>query len=370
MPTDNELLAASLKGSAVSTDNENDLAASSLINETKPLETIKEVAIAEVTETKKVEDKPKEVIAETKTETTSTAKSFEELLEEKTGGKYKKWDDVEPLLAPKESEFADDEMRTLNALKKQGVKFDKEFWDIQGKDFASMKNPDEILLESMRRSKDYKGWTDKQLLLELDDKYRKKDWSEEGEEPNEIEELMTARKLRDSENAREELMKLKDSLTIVKQPDLKAIEAQKEAVEQNRKAWKAIVEEVSGKTSKLSVKIDEKTNESFDFDVSDSDRKEAKEIMEQLGEDPLALFHQFKNAEGKYDNQAVYDAIVRFIKADDRVKVAYQTARSKGAESEVRGLKNTNFKTDGHQAEEKKRGLAEALAEKQGYKLS
>jgi hypothetical protein len=360
MASESELLAASLKGSEVSTDNDFSLEASSLINEIKPTETIKEVP-----------DKPAQntdAPPSKKEDAAPVVKSWEEEFAERTGGKYKSWDEVEPLLAPKESEFADDEMRALNALKKQGVKFDKEFWEIQGKDFAGMKSPDEILLESMRRNKDYKGWTEKQLQLELDDKYRKREWSEEGEEPNEIEELMTARKLRDSENAREELIKLKDSLTIVKQPDPKAAEASQKAIETQRKEWKAIVESVSGKTSKLAVVVDDKTKESFDFDVSDSDRKEATEIMEQLGEDPLALFRQFKNAEGQYDNQAVYDAIVRFIKADDRVKVAYQTAKSKGAESEVKGLKNTNFKTDGHQTEEKKRGLAEALAEKLGYK--
>jgi len=348
-----EQLSAALQGTAVSTDDEGMIEASSLINEV-------------------VEPKAETPVAETPTETPvaetivaddiKPTKTWEQEFEERNGGKYKSWDEVDKLInAPKEDPFADDEIKTLNELKKQGVKFDNDFWELQTKDFANMKDPDKILLESMKRNKDYEGWSDKQLLLELDEKYRRKEWSDEGEEPNEIEELMSARLLRDSKKAKEDLINLKESMTVLKPQDPKIFEEQQKQLERQKEEWNKTVEDIAGSTLKLTTIVDDKTKESLEYEVTDTNRKAATEIMKQLGSDPLALFSQFKSADGKYDNKSIYDAVLRFITSNDAVKIAYQNAKAKGAEAEVKGLKNVDFKTDGTSTPTKKGGLAEAL---------
>ena len=125
--------------------------------------------------------------------------------------------------------------------------------------------------------------------------------------------------------------------------------------------WNKTVEDIAGSTLKLTTIVDDKTKESLEYEVTDTNRKAATEIMKQLGSDPLALFSQFKSADGKYDNKSIYDAVLRFITSNDAVKIAYQNAKAKGAEAEVKGLKNVDFKTDGTSTPTKKGGLAEAL---------
>jgi hypothetical protein len=364
----NEMLsnALSKQGLQIDTSNENSLEARSLISENQVQETEKPEN-KEVETTESVENPAAETTVQTEEKPTETTqKSFEEYLAEKTGGKYSKWEDVEAEIKPKDDPFADDEIRTLNELKKQGVKFDKDFWELQTKDFNSMKDPDEILIESMRRNKDYKGWTEKELKLELDEKYRRKEWSDEGDEANEIETLMSKRLLRDAENAKEDLVKLKESLTIVKQPDAKAIEAQQKAAEQAKLGWETLVGDIAKTANSLSMIVDEKSKDNFDYTVSDSVRTEAAEIMKELATNPLAVFNQFKNADGSYDNKAIFDMLLWIKSKDNITKAIYQNAKAKGAETEVKGLKNTNFKTDGKPLEQKTGGLVESLKKHNG----
>jgi len=142
-------------------------------------------------------------------------KSFEQILEEKSGGKYKHWEDVQTELTPK-NPFANEQIEKFNELAKQGVKLDRNFWDIQGKDFTAITDPEEILKEEMRLSGDYEGWSEQELDLELNEKYKKDDWVDEDAEPTVTKQLMSKRILRDSEKARETLIKKQADLTIVK----------------------------------------------------------------------------------------------------------------------------------------------------------
>ena len=86
--------------------------------------------------------------------------------------------------------------------------------------------------------------------------------------------------------------------------------------------------------------------------------------------DPMALLSRFKKADGSYDNQGVYEAILRFNTQDKTAKIIHQNAIAKGKDDEVRSLKNVNFKTDPQPVvSENKGGLAEALAKAEGLTL-
>lgn len=356
---DINLNAEGLKASIVSADDDKN-------NTTQTDEKVETTTVDDKTTDTKTAEEVKTTTTETTKEQVPT-KSFDELLAETSGGKFKSWKDIEEALQPKEV-FADEEIKTLNELRKQGVKFDKEFWDLQSKDFANMKDPDELLKESMRRKPEYAGWTERELQLEIDDKYRRKDWSDEGEEPNETEILNSKRLLRDAELAKQELIKLKESMTIVKQPDTKAIEAQQKALAQQKQEFEKFVDaEIVGKTSKLTTILDEKTNEAFDFIVTDADKADAAKMLKELYTNANAFWNQFIDAEGKVDYKSIYEMLLWNKGRSTAFKAIYQDAKAKGAEAEIKALKNTNFKAEGKPATQPKGDpLAEGLRKAYG----
>jgi len=391
MPTEEELLGKAFSGIAVSTDNEGDLMEP--IMPEAPQEIVErektQVLLKSVEETVDTTESPQETtteIAETTAETTaetpieesaetaeapteqSPVRTLEELITEKTGGKFKSYEEIESAL--NKDPFHNEEIKLLNDLSKSGQEFDDTFWKLKSKDFKSMTDPEQILLEKMRLDPDYAGYNDKTLRLELDDKYRRKDWAEEGEEPTDVEELQSARFKRDSIKARDELIQRQEKLITVPQVDpAKAEEAQRVA-EQQQSDWSTHVNELSGKTLKLPILVDEKAKQSFDYDVTDSDRVTASKMMTEMRLDPMALLSRFKKADGSYDNQGVYEAILRFNTQDKTAKIIHQNGIAKGKDDEVRSLKNVNFKTDPQPVvSENKGGLAEALAKAEGLTL-
>lgn len=280
-----------------------------------------------------------------------TPKSWEEQFSEKTKGKFKTWEEVESILnAPKEE--YDEEIKALAELKKSGVKFDNDFWELKTKDYDKLKDPIDILKESMKWKPEYKGWSNDEIEYEIKQKYKQAEWSAEGEEPNELQVMMSKRMFRDSENDKQWLIEKKNALLTTKKPDPQAEQLALDQALQNQKNWEKFVdEEVAAKTSKLSVKLDEK--ESFDYEVSDSDKKEAANLMKQMPKDISVFWNLFKDGDGKLDHKKVYDMILWNKNKDNIVKIAHKTAVNKGAEGEHKIIKNTSFQANSSTSSQK-----------------
>jgi len=131
-------------------------------------------------EVKTPETKAPETNTVEDTKAPEPVKTFEQELSERTGGNFKTVEEMktamEALKAAQGDKFHDDDMKRLNELKRSGVKFDKQFWDMQGVDFESMNDPEAIIIEHMKNLDGYGDYTDKQLLLEIKDKYKKSEW--------------------------------------------------------------------------------------------------------------------------------------------------------------------------------------------------
>lgn len=281
------------------------------------------------------------------TETPIPSKTLEETLAEWTGGKVKSKEDIEQLLTPKELKFANPEIARLNELVEQGVALDEEFWKLQSKDFKSL-DPEQVLIEAMRQDKNYQGWTDKELKLELDDKYKRKEWGEEGEIPTDAELLARKRYERDVAIEREKLNQLKESRTVVRKPNEADIQARAQAEAKMQKEWEQVIESsVIPKADKLSTLIDEKSNDRVDFAVPESDKKEVLDVMKQMRTNLEPFWNQFKNPKGEFDYNKIYDLLILSKHKDNLVKIVAQNYKAKGAEEEVKRIKNINFKSDG-----------------------
>jgi hypothetical protein len=299
---------------------------SSLTSETTTTET----PVAETTKPVETEKQPE-----------VAHKSFEELLSERSGGKFKDWNEIEPLLTSQEE--LDEEIKHLAELKKQGVKFDKDFWNVQTSDYENMTDAVDILAEAMRLKPEYKGWSREEIEWEIKNKYQVNKWSVEGEEPNqeqiEIESIMSKRMERDASNDKQWLIDKKKSYINYKKADP---QAELQAQENERRAqenWEKFVdEELVAKVPKLSFKIDD--NDSFDFEISASDKKDISSTMKSMTKDLNVFWNQFTDDKGNLDQKKVYELLVWNKNREAISKLIHQAAYAKGAEKEIRTIKN------------------------------
>lgn len=319
--------------------------------------------VAEVTNTAVETPASTEAVVETpKTETTPVVttepiKTFAQQLEELSGGKFKDWKEVEPLLTPKEE--LDEEIRHLAELKKQGVKFDKEFWELQTKDYSQMNDPFEVLLESMRKNPDYEGLSDKVLGHLINEKYKMDDWAEEGEDPTEIETIQAELMKRDALRERQKLIEYKNARTLVKKPNEEQLSKQAELARTAQVNWESFVDaELAGKINKLSVVLDDKSNSTFDFEYPQADKLEVANRMKDMTKDINVFWEQFDDGNGEIDQKKVYEAMLFLKNRDAIIKTAYQNAVAAGREAEVKTIKNIDFTPEGS----KNPNIGESLA--------
>lgn len=274
-------------------------------------------------------------------------KSFDEELVEKFGGKYKSVEEIKALLEKPEFEFADEKLAHWNELAKKGIKIDKEFIELQGKDYESIDNPLEAIVESMKIG-DFKGMSDNVINLELNKKYNYSEWKDKAEEDMTPEDNANRELLeRDGTLKKDWLINYKNERVLEKQEDPKVLEAMAKEAEINQSNWEKFVEsDLVNKITKLSSPIDDK-GETFDFEVSEQDRKEVGEIMKALTKDPMVFFGQFMDKDDKgnltRNHAALFQLMLKGRNYEKAIALAHKDAASKEAIRIEKESKNTNF---------------------------
>lgn len=309
-----------------------------------------EPVIEKVVEPVKVE-KVEPVIEKT-VDTPVKIKSFEEELSERTEGKYKSFDDIKKdLEAPKGETFFDDEIKHFNELKKKGVKIDKEFLELQSKDFDTMK-PMEIHIEALKLKDENKGLSDRTLAIKLNKLYNISEWMEKNEEDmtddDKANEEMFAH---DANLNKEALKKFKNERTLFKEPDPVATEAMAKEAKSRQEKWEKDVDnDLVAKTEKFSTEVEDKETKEkivFDFKISDEDKKEAAIVMKSLpkGLDAYIGRHVTKDASGNYqvNHAGVYGDYLKAKNFDKAMALAVEYGKEQGKLLAEKHAKNTSF---------------------------
>lgn len=274
-------------------------------------------------------------------------KSFEEELTEKFGGKYKTIDEIKAILEKPEFEFADEKLAHWNELAKKGIKIDAEFIELQGKDYEGITNPLDAIVEAMKVG-EFKGLSDNVINLELNKKYNFNEWKDKAEEEMTPEDHANRELLeRDGSLKKEWLINYKNERVLEKQEDPKVLEAMAKEAEINQSNWEKFVEtDLVNKITKLSSPINDK-GETFDFEISENDRKEVGEIMKALTKDPMVFFGQFLDKDDKgnvvRNHAALYNLMLKGRNYEKAIALAYVDAASKEALRIEKEAKNTNF---------------------------
>lgn len=315
----------------------------------------------------KTEEKVDAPVVETKTEETPVpTKSFEEYLAERSQGKYKKWEELEQDLNAPREEFANEKVKHWNELEKKGIKLDKEFFELQSLNLDDDEmNPEDVILQAMRRKDDYSGLSERTLKRELDKKYNYSQWIEkfdedgrlkEGEELSEDDLANQEFMMRDAQKDLEWLRSYKKERTFIPEPNQEELQQQAESKRLAIANFEKFVdEELFTKITNLSteIKIDDNTTEVFEFKPSEADRKEMTGFMKLLPLGTNILVNRFaeKQPDGslKINDQRVYQMLLRDKTYDEAVKNAYKDGMAQGAKKFVKEeVKNVSFQAADH----------------------
>lgn len=279
-------------------------------------------------------------------------KTFEEMLAERTGGKFNKWEDIEKELTPKDP-FANEKVKHLNELAAKGIDVtSKEFLELQSLDFESMEQSDEILIEKLKRSPEGKGLPENVLRHKINKKYNVKDWIDKDESEFTEEDIANREEMkRDAMLDKEWLINYKKERTLEKAEDPIQKAAMAKQSEETLKAWEQFVDSnLVNKVSKVSIPISYKdetgktVESSFDYEFSENDRLGNGSIMKQLPKDSGVFFGQFKGSNGEINHEAFYSFMLKAHNFEKAVALAYAQGGENRAIAMEKSMKNTNFK--------------------------
>lgn len=307
-------------------------------------------------------DSPKEEKkAEVKAEEIQKVPEFEEILAERTGGKFKSWDEIEAKINEPKTEFANEQIQKINDFVKNGGKIDSDWLYFQQTDFTKIEDPFELVSEAMRLAEP--GITDAEIEYRLKTEYKTEDWSAEGEEPNEVESAMTAKLAREANNARAKLIEHKEKTSFnAPQKTEEQLKKEQEISKSIQQNWEKNVEETAKTFDKIAVKIDDK--EAFDVIVSEDERKAIIKMSKQMGKEGLnVLLPKFLDKKGNIDLKLLQNYMYKAENFDNAVKAAAVQYLAKGRLEVAKDVKNINFKPDSSTEAPKSKSISESIAE-------
>lgn len=295
-------------------------------------------------------------VTETKVENTPppVSKTLEEYIAEKSGGKFKSWDEIESQINAPKVEFANEEIQKLNELAAKGIKLDDEFFEIQRKDYENSQDASFILKDALRYRDNMKGLSETTLNVQLNKKYNYDEWKDKDQEDMTPEDLANEEiMLRDAEDAQNWLINFKKERTLPTQVDPKKIEANQQQARLAQENWEKYVDaELHSKVTNLTTPIEVENGEvkeKFVYEISESDRKEISNTMKLMTSDINVLFNRFmyKDEQGntQINHRKVFEMLVKEKSYDTAVKNAYKDGKAVGAKNFVeKDLKNIDFK--------------------------
>jgi hypothetical protein len=273
--------------------------------------------------------------------------------EEMTGGRYKSWDELAPIVeeyeklktaseTPQET-FAHESVKKFNDYVAKGGKVDKEWMKRAFTDYDAIENPYDILSEKFA----LEGLTPDEIEYKLVSEYG----SEMDPEGDSLEErAMRAKVKREVDKARAELKKYQDEVVWTAEGDdklnkfLSEQQAQQDAyLNQVKQINERLDKEIqSVKLNKIPISVTDKDanlNINVEFDAGDT-----KEVMTYVSEltknTGQAVYDRYKKDDGTFDLVRMATDEYKLRNFDEILRKVAVNAYSKGAKNEVMGIKN------------------------------
>lgn len=309
-------------------------------------------------------DPPAKTDGEPKKDEPIVSKTFEQFLEEKSGGKYKSYEELENIInTPKKNEYKSSLAEKIDAYVAQGGT-EEDFLSTQSVDFSKM-SPREIMEYNIQMEDP--DMEEDEVQYELKKRYGIDNWKDkpedydEGSEPEEIR-IAKLRFNRESEKAKAKLIEYQKQWSVPK----KAEEPAKPTIDPaKQEKWNGDVKKAVESLAKVPLKIkDDKGNEeTFDFAIEADEQKEITRIANELYTDTRNVWGAFKDESGNPDIKAIAKAIFFMRNSEKAMQFVAQQTRTKGAVEVVKDIKNVNFSPDGKQQIAAKKDVGTQIAE-------
>ena len=282
-----------------------------------------------------------EVTQEVKTDNPS----FEELLLEKSNGKFKNYEDLEKTLTEKpqetkSTEFASEQLEILNRYVKDGGKLE-DFLKTQV-DYSSMSELDVIKAE-MRLADPDLTESDMDFLINKEYQLDTDEYDEDDVRLSKIKLRKNARK------AKTALKEWQDNYAIPEKTE--SIEVQKQAEQNNqvnqenaqkeRQRWEKGVSESASKMEKIDFEINE-SGDKFSFALSDNDRQEMVKNTSDLSK----FWSKFMNGDGTENIDKLNKTMFIVDNFDKIIRASASQFKSDGKDAVLKDIKKPNYSAD------------------------
>ena len=282
-----------------------------------------------------------EVTQEVKTE----SPSFEDLLLEKSGGKFKSYEDLEKTLTEKPQEtksvdFANEQLEVLNRYVNNGGKLE-DFLKTQV-DYSSMSEMDVVKAEMKLNDPDLSE-SDMDFLIN-------KEYQLDTEEYDEDDVRLSKIKLRkDARKAKTTLKEWQDNYAIPENKE--SAEPQQEREQTNQPSqenlakekvrWEKAVNDSASKMEKIDFEINEK-GDKFSFALSDNDRQDMVKNTSDLSK----FWSRFMNGDGTENVEKLNKTMFMVDNFDKIIRAAASQFKSEGKDAILEDIKNPNYSAD------------------------
>ncbi len=311
------------------------------------METKEEVVSEKVTEEtttesslKEGEESPKEKEDNTPSEekVVSQQPSFDDMLSEKTDGKFKTYDELITALSEQntveENNFANDQIAKLNEYVSKGGKME-DFFRTQVQNYEDM-DSEGLVKNYMKLNNPDLNNEDIDLLYE--DTYR----LDEGEYTDNEIRLSKIKLKQKSAEAKRELLKFQKENSL---PDpAKRAEQDKIKLEAQQKNWAKQVTESLENFKEVTFPLNDK-GENFTFAVNDDTMKYVKDTSLNLPN----FWNRYVNADGTENVAKLNKEIAILENIDSIVRNAYAQGKSSGKEDVVKDIKNPSYNPESKQ---------------------
>ena len=280
-------------------------------------------------ETPEVSDTPKQ---SEEAKTTEPSYEFEDLLIEKSNGKFTTYDEVveaiDALEKSSQNQFANEQIENLNNYVANGGDI-MDFLTTQLTDYESMS--DEQLVKSVW-SMNEKDLTRDEVDMLFEDSYK---LNEEQWTDREVK-LAKIRLKRDAKSAKEELLKLQKQNSIPK--SVTDNKEQLEAQEKAQKEWVKKVEVSARQLKSIDVDVNEQ-GDKFSYQVPEDTVKTVRKSNRDLNK----FWSRYINEDGTEDMASLNRDMAILNDFDNIIRAVYSQARSTGKETVVKDLKNPSY---------------------------
>lgn len=282
-----------------------------------------------------------EVTQETKTE----SPSFEELLLEKSGGKFKTYEDLEKTFNEKpqenkSTEFANEQLEVLNRYVKDGGNIE-DFLKTQV-DYSKMSEMDVIKAEMKLADPDLSD-SDMDFLINKEYQLDEDEYDEDDVRLSKIKLRKNARKAKASLKEWQDNYVIPENNNSIK-PEQQAEENNQINQEASRKETERWGREVSESASKMET-IDFEINENgdkFSFALSDNDRQNMVKNTSDLSK----FWSKFMNGDGTENVDKLNKTMFIVDNFDKIIRTSFSKAKSEGKDSILKDIKNPNYSAD------------------------